>query len=482
MPTLLPPSADPQACPRVRRLAAAWRGATILAAGFALAAACGRAAGADTAAAAPPAFEGAPRAQLAAIAADVDAHALHDTIEHLVGFGTRHTMSDTKSDTRGIGAARRWVQSRFAAIAKDCGGCLEIVTPAQTFTGQRLPVPTEVMDVVAIQRGTSDPERVILITGHLDSRVTDVMDATHDAPGANDDGSGTAAVMEAARVLSNRRFGATIVYGVLSGEEQGLYGGKVLADYARSRGWRVEADLNNDIVGNTHGEDGVHDNTHVRIFSEGTKAIETPAQAARRRYNGGEVDSPSRNVARFMAGLAERTLTNLHVDMVYRTDRFGRGGDQVPFLEAGYPAVRLSEPHETYSRQHQDLRTENGVAYGDTIDGVDFDYLAQVTRLNAITLAAMAAAPPPPQGVAIAGAVSPDTTVSWSLQPGVAGWRVWWRGTTAPQWEHSRYFPAGATKAVLKNVVIDDWFFGVSAVSPDGWESPVVFPGDAGSF
>jgi len=461
----------------------ALRSVLALAAASALQVPAARAADAAPAVSAPPAFEGAPRALLTGIAADVDPRALHDTIERLVGFGTRHTMSDTKSDTRGIGAARRWVQSRFAAISKECGGCLEVVTPAQTFTGTRLPAPTEVMDVVAIQRGTSDPGRVVVITGHLDSRVTDVMDATHDAPGANDDGYGTAAVMEAARVLSRHRFGATIVYGVLSGEEQGLYGGKVLAEYAKKRGWRVEADLNNDIVGNTHGEDGVHDNTRVRVFSEGTKATETTAQASRRRYNGGEVDSPSRNVARFMADLAERTLTNLRVDMVYRTDRFGRGGDQVPFLEAGYPAVRLSEPHEAYSRQHQDLRTENGIAYGDTIEGVDFDYLAQVTRLNAITLAAMASAPMPPQGVAVAGAVTSDTTVSWNAQPGVAGWRVWWRGTTAPQWQHSRFFPAGTeTKAVLKNVVIDDWFFGVSAVSADGWESPVVFPGDAGSF
>jgi len=425
-----------------------------------------------------------PDATLGTIADAVDPRALHATIGTLVGFGTRHTLSDTKSDTRGIGAARRWTQARFEAISKECGGCLEIVTPSQHVTGKRVPDGVDIVDVVAIQRGTSDPDRVVAITGHIDSRVTDVMDAAHDAPGADDDGSGTAAVLESARVLSKHRFAATIVYGVLSGEEQGLYGGKVLADYAKAKGWKVEADLNNDIVGNSHGQDGVVDNSRVRIFSEGTKATETPAQANKRRYNGGEVDSPSRNIARFMASLAERTLVNLQVDMVYRTDRFGRGGDQVPFLEAGYPAVRLSEPHEAYSRQHQDLRSENGVAYGDTIAGVDFDYLAQVTRLNAITLAAMANAPMPPQGVATAGAVTSDTTVSWNAQPGVAGWRVWWRGTTAPQWQHSRFFPAGAEapKAVLKNVVIDDWFFGVSAVSADGWESPVVFPGDAGSF
>jgi Zn-dependent M28 family amino/carboxypeptidase len=424
-----------------------------------------------------------PQAQLDAIAADVDPRALRETVAALVGFGTRHTLSDTASPTRGIGAARRWTKARFEAISKDCGGCLEIVTPAQVVTGARIPVPTEVMDVVAIQRGTTDPGRVVVITGHIDSRVTDVMDATHDAPGANDDASGVAAVMEAARVLSRRRFGTTIVYGVLSGEEQGLYGGKVLAEYAKTRGWRVEADLNDDIVGNTRGGDGVNDNTVVRVFSEGTKALETPAQAGKRRYNGGEVDSPSRNLARFIAGLAERTLANLRVAMVYRTDRYGRGGDQVAFLEAGFPAVRFTEPHEDYTRQHQDLRTEGGIAYGDTIEHVDFDYLAKVTRLNAISLAALANAPEPPAGVAIAGAVTPDTQLSWTPQPGVARHRVWWRETTAPQWQHSREFAgADVAKATLKDVSIDDFFFGVSAVSADGWESPVVFPGDPGSF
>ncbi|HJT99420.1 MAG TPA: M20/M25/M40 family metallo-hydrolase [Rhodanobacteraceae bacterium] len=411
----------------------------------------------------------------------VSATELHATIEKLVSFGTRHTLSDTKSNKRGIGAARRWVQSRFEAFSNDCGGCLEIVTPSQSFTGKRIPEPTEVADVVAIQRGTSDPDRVIVITGHLDSRVTDVMDSRHDAPGANDDGSGSAAVIEAARVLSKHKFAATLVFGVLSGEEQGLYGGKVLADYAKAHGWRVEAELNNDIVGNTHGQDGVVDNTIVRAFSEGTKSNETLDQAKYRRYHGGEVDSPSRNTARYIAALAERYLTNFHVRMVYRTDRYGRGGDQVPFLEAGYPAVRFSEAHENYSRQHQDLRTENGIKYGDTIDGVDFPYLAQVTRLNVLTMASLAAAPAPPQGVEIDGAVSTDTTIKWRPSPGAGGYRVWWRDTTAPQWDRSRWAGA-ATSATLKNVVLDDIFVGVSAVSADGYASPVVFPGDAGRF
>jgi hypothetical protein len=268
----------------------------------------------------------------------------------------------------------------------------------------------------------------------------------------------------------------------LSGEEQGLYGGKVIADYAKSKGWRVEADLNNDIVGNTHGQDGVVDNTTVRVFSEGTKSSETLEQAKYRRYHGGEVDSPSRNVARYIAALADCCMTNFRVRMVYRTDRYGRGGDQVPFLEAGFPAVRFSEAHENYTRQHQDLRTENGIKYGDTIDGVDFDYLAQVTRLNVLAMASMAAAPAPPQGVEIDGAVSTDTTIKWQAVPGAAGYRVWWRDTTAPQWEKNRWVGGGETSVTIKRLVVHDVFVGVSAVSADGYASPVVFPGDAGRF
>ena len=406
---------------------------------------------------------------------------MREDIEALVGFGTRHTLSETASETRGIGAARRWTQRRFEAIGAECGGCLTIVTPSDTVTGPRVPTPTEVVDVVAIQRGTGDPNRVIIISGHIDSRVTDVMNFTADAPGANDDASGVAAVLEAARVLSRHQFDATLVYAVLSGEEQGLLGGKILADYARAQGWVVEANLNNDIVGNSQGQSGVRDTTRVRVFSEGTKTVETETQEERRRYNGGEVDSSSRNLARFVDGLADRYLPTFDVEMIYRTDRYGRGGDQVEMLRAGFPAIRISEGAENYDRQHQDLRTENGVVYGDTIDGVDFGYLGQVARLNIVSMAALANAPAPPSGVTIEGAVRPDTTVKWQAVPGAAGYRVWWRSTTSPQWTHSR--SAGtATELVLPGVVIDDWFFGVSAISDDGYESPVVFPGPPGAF
>ena len=415
------------------------------------------------------------------ISGEVREAQLRATISTLVGFGTRHTLSDTRSQTRGIGAARRWVQAQFQALATACSGCLEVATPSQTVTGDRVPTPTEIVDVLAVQRGSGDPGRVVVISGHLDSRVSDPMNATSDAPGANDDGSGVAAVMEAARVLSAHKFDATIVYAVLSGEEQNLYGGRLLAAYAKQQGWRVEAQLNNDIVGNSHGQSGVVDASHVRVFSEGTRATETPEEAARRRYNGGEVDSPSRNLARFIAPLADRYVPGLSVSMVYRTDRYSRGGDQVPMLEAGFPAVRLTEAAENYSRQHQDVRTEGGIAYGDVISGVDFAYLTKVARLNAVSLAALALAPAPPAGVKIEGAVSADTKVSWTASPDAAAYKVWWRSTIDPQWRFSR--PADAqTSTTLKGLVIDDWFFGVSAVSADGYESPIEFPGPAGAF
>lgn len=414
---------------------------------------------------------------LVEVSGAVSAAELKATITALVGFGTRHTLSDTASPTRGIGAARRWAASRFAALSRDCGGCLEVVTPQERFTGARMPKDGAVVqDVLAIQRGTTDPERVIVISGHIDSRVTDAMNATSDAPGANDDASGVAAVMEAARVLSRRRFPATLVFAVLSGEEQGLYGGQVLARYARAQGWRVEAALNNDIVGNTTGQNGAHVTDRVRVFSEGTKAVETAAEGARRRYSGGEVDSPSRNLARFIDALTPAYVPGFSARMIYRTDRFGRGGDQVPMLEAGYPAVRVTEAAENWSRQHQDLRP----GFGDLISGVDFPYLARVTRMNVVAMAALAMAPPPPEAIKTEGALSDDTTVTWTAAPGASGYRIWWRDTLAPRWEHSQAAAGGS--AVVKGVPIDDWFFGVSSVSADGWESPVAFPGPPGSF
>lgn len=425
---------------------------------------------------------------LGEIAEAMDPAQLQSTLTTLVGFGTRQTLSDTKSDKRGIGAARRWVQSRFQQISKDCGSCLEVITPSQVFTGERMPKEgAEVMDVVAIQKGATDPDRYVVMTAHLDSRVSDAMDASRDAPGADDDGSGVAAVLETARVLSKYKFAATIVYSVDSGEEQGLYGGKVIAQYAQDHHWQVEADLNDDIVGNSRGQDGLTDNTLVRVFSEGTRALETAKEANDRRYHGGEIDSPSRNVARYVQVLAERYIPNWHVMLVYRTDRFGRGGDHVAFNALGYPAVRLTESHEDFTHQHQDVRVQDGVHYGDVLSGVDFAYLAKVTATNAIALASMAWAPAPPSGVAIASDPAPglsggmDTVFDWKPSAGAAGYRLHWRATTDPRWNAGRYVGAGQ-HYLLKDVSIDDWFFGVAAVSADGFESPVVFPGPAGAF
>ena len=417
------------------------------------------------------------------IAVAPDPVQLQATVETLVGFGTRHTLSDTVSPKRGIGAARRWAQARLERIGRDCGGCLTIVTSAQTVTGARVPKPAEIVDVVAIQKGTADPERVIVLTGHIDSRVTDIMNATADAPGADDDASGVAAVIEAARILSRYKFPATIVYGVLAGEEQGLYGGKVLADYAKAQGWRVEADLNNDIVGATHGQNGVVNNTRLRVFSEGTRDTETAADAKQRRFEGGENDSASRNVARYAKAVAEKYIPNWTVALVYRLDRFGRGGDHSAFNALGFPAVRFTENAEDYRHQHQDLRTEGGVEYGDTLAHVDFPYLGKVTATNALAAASMASAPPPPTDVKVAGAVTPDTRLSWTASPGspAAAYRVFWRDTTEPAWTHWR--DAGSADSLtLANVAIDDFAFGVASVSADGFESPVVFPGAAGAF
>jgi len=342
------------------------------------------------------------------------------------------------------------------------------------------------MDVVAIQNGVSDPGRVIILTAHIDSRVTDVMNATADAPGADDNGSGVALLIETARVLSHYKFPATIVYGVLSGEEQGLYGGKVLAQYAHDQGWRVEADLNNDIVGGDRGQNGVIDNTRIRLFSESTRETELAREAKQRRYEGGELDGPSRNTARYIKALAEHWIPNWRVALIYRVDRFGRGSDHEAFNALGDPAVCFRESAEDYRHQHQDVRTENGVAYGDTIDHVDFEYLARVTATNAIAAAAMAWAPPPPDGLKVAGGVTPDTKLSWqppadAQASGLAGCRVYWRDTTEAAWSHSRWV-GNAAEAMLPGVVIDDWAFGVASVSKDGFESPVEYPGPQGAF
>ena len=427
------------------------------------------------------------QARLHDIAADVSAERIEQDIRKLVGFGTRHTLSDTKSDTRGIGAARRWIKQEFDKISAACGNCLEVYYQSATISGEkRIPDATEVVSVIAIQRGITDPGRYVIMSGDIDSRVSDVMDATSDSPGANDNASGVAGTLEAARVLSQYRFNGSIVYAALSGEEQGLFGGRIMAEQAQKDGWRIKAVLNNDMIGNIEGINGVINNTTARIFAEGTRQTETERDARIRRFTGGEVDSPSRNLARYIDLIADRYIENLDTMVIYRLDRFGRGGHHRPFNDLGYPGVRIMETNENYNRQHQDLRTEDGIKYGDTIDGVDFDYAAKLTALNATSLASMAWAPNPPINVSIKGAVQPSTTLSWDAldtkqNPHLAGYKIYWRYTDAPQWQFSR-FVGDVTSFTLDNVVIDNYFFGVASVSKDGFESPVVFPGAAGAF
>ncbi|MFL6740375.1 MAG: M28 family peptidase [Sphingomicrobium sp.] len=437
--------------------------------------------------AAPPS----PDAKLRAIIAPVSQAQLRQTIESLVSFGTRHTLSSQSDPKRGIGAALKWTEGRFRSFG------LPTVRPCETFTGARIPQPTRICDMVAIQRGTERPNDVVIIQGHIDSRVTDVMNFTSDAPGANDDGSGTAAVIEAARLLSKHKFPGTIVYAALSGEEQGLYGGKVLANYAKAQGWNVVTVLNNDIIGNSCSSDGVCDSTHARVLSEGPRS-QGEAELSKQVHSlGGENDSPSRNISRYLDSLADRLNIGLDVRQIWRTDRFGRGGDHIPFLELGYAAARISVAVENYDWQHQDLRTENGKRYGDTIDHVDFAYLAKMAKLNVAALAAIASAPPPPE-TKVLGAVQTDTSVAWDPVMGATGYVVRWRRTDANQWQDSRRVPtregsclvdrdvASETRLScaikLPHVRVDDWVFGVSSVSKDGFESPVASAVPGGAF
>jgi hypothetical protein len=438
----------------------------------------------------------APAVDPYAAAAEVRAESLRAMVEKLVSFGTRHTLSSQTDPKRGIGASLRWSEAEFRRYAKACGGCLTIATPSDTVTGRRVPNPTLIRNVFAIQRGTTDPNRVVVISGHIDSRVTDVMNATADAPGANDDGSGTAAVIEAARVLSRHKFPNTIVYAVLSGEEQGLLGGKIMADYARAQGWEVVANLNNDIIGNSCGSDGHCDPNHVRVFSEGPRWQGREDLAALQRSLGGENDSPSRNLSRYIDDLAGRLGLGLDVRQVWRNDRFGRGGDHTEMLNAGYPAIRFSVAVENYNHQHQDLRVEQGVEYGDTIDKMDFPYLTKVVKLNVAALAALASAPPPPAPT-VEGAVSTDTTLEWSSVHGAPAYMVRWRRTDAADWQHSQRVdactslsqklpkgvrPIGACSIVLPGIRVDDYIFGVSSVSHEGFESPVASAVPGGAF
>lgn len=423
-------------------------------------------------------------AALCLFAAPVLAHAqseadpgrLRADVEKLVSFGTRHTLSSPDHPTRGIGAARRWAAEEFAQISKACGGCIAVERIDRRFTGPRAPDGVNVVNVLGVKKGSGNPDDVIIISAHIDSRVSDVADATSDAPGANDDGSGVALVLEAARILSRETFAPTIIFAILSGEEQGLWGGRLIAETARARGWQVRALLNNDIVGNSEGQDGRRVADRVRVFSEGIRAAESINEAMARRGSGGEDDGPSRAIMRVAQRVGKaRSDIGLEVFGVRRPDRFSRGGDHLPALELGYPAIRFTVGVENYDHQHQDIRTENGRKFGDTVDEMDFPYLAKVTALNAALIRELAKAPPAPASAMLGGALTSDTQVSWTPVAGAARYKVYWRRADARDWQDSR--ETTETRLSLTGVIVDDHFAGVAAIAENGAESAITFAG-----
>lgn len=411
---------------------------------------------------------------------EVSAEEIEADIRKLASFGTRNTFSDTLSDTRGIGAARRWIKSEFDQISNSCDDCLEVFYQKDLVTtedGNRIPKDAWVVNVVAIQRGTKYPNRYIIMSGDIDSRASNTMDYTIDAPGANDNASGMAGTIEAARVLSKYEFDNSIIYLGLSGEEQGLFGGQGFARKAKEEGWDIIGVLNNDMIGNIQGVDGVIDNQSFRIFSEPVPPTETERERRTRRFYGGEVDGISRQLARYIYQTTRQYMPQMKPMMVYRLDRFGRGGHHRPFNDLGFAGVRIMETHENYDRQHQDIRAENGIEYGDVVEHVNFDYARKLTAVNAINLARLAWAPPAPQEVEIGGMVAPAAKLRWQKveDDQVAGYKVYWRETTSPTWDHSR-FVGDINEYTVEGFVIDNYFFGVATVGKDGHESPVVFP------
>ena len=405
---------------------------------------------------------------------------IKNDITVLANFGTRHTLSDTISKSRGIGAARRWIKSEFDAISKSCSNCLEVFYQKNYYTkkdGPRIINPTWINNVLAIQKGKKYPNRYIIMSGDIDSRISDPTNYMDDSPGANDNASGMAGTIEAARVLSKYQFDNSIIYVGLSGEEQGLFGGKGLSDYAKKNKWEIIGILNNDMIGNIEGVDGVIDNRTFRIFSEPTPPTESEKERKARRFYGGEVDGISRQLARYIHKTVKKYMPEMNPLLIYRLDRFGRGGHHRPFNDMGYAGVRIMEAHENYNRQHQDIRTENGINYGDVLEGVDFKYTAKLTAVNAINLASIAWAPPSVKSLSIGGVVEPSAKLKWEKIDNITieGYKVYWRDTTSPIWQNSRYV-GDVSQYTLDGIVIDNFFFGISTVGKNGIESPVVFP------
>jgi Zn-dependent M28 family amino/carboxypeptidase len=421
-----------------------------------------------------------PDPSIAAALHDISVQRIRANITALVGFGTRSTLSAQDpasiSAGRGVGAAREWIRAQFAAVSHDCGGCLEVKSDGFTQPpANRIAQPTTITNIYAVLRGT-DPgaaARIVLVSAHYDSRNSDNFDTTHDAPGANDDASGIAVSLECARVLSRMRFPATLVFLAVAGEEQGLYGSAHFAQYARAQRWNIEAMLNDDIVGGNRSPDQEHG--VVRVFSEGLPHAAAPAQLARLGQLGLESDSASRELARYVAETAAAYNTGLRPLLVFRQDRYLRGGDHAAFNDQGYAAVRFTEDREDFHHQHQDVRTEDGVDYGDLLRFVDFSYVARVARLNVATLATLAAAPPAPTHVALlASWLENDSTLQWDAAAGATGYEILWRATSSPDWEHAQQVGSvtRATLAISKDNVI----FAVRSVDDAGHRSLPVVP------
>lgn len=410
---------------------------------------------------------------------EISAKNIEASIRKLASFGTRNTLSEQDNPTRGIGAARDWIFSEFERFNRDCGGCMTV--EKQSFVqpkANRIPEPTTLTNVIATLKGTSDPTRVYVVSGHYDSMCSSPTDAKCDAPGANDDASGTAAVIELARVMSKRKFDATIVFMTVPGEEQGLLGAAYYAEQAKQNAVNIEAMITNDIVGGVTTQKNSKHRNRLRVFAEGVPSDENERQANTRRSVGGENDSPARQLGRYVKEQTDRYMKNFTAWVIYRRDRYGRGGDHIPFLERGFAAVRFTEPDEDYTHQHQNVRTENGTFYGDTPEFVDFEYAANATRVNLITLATIANAPAKPKNVGIVtGRLTNDTELKWdaNTDADIAGYEIVMRETTSPEWTET--IPVGnVTNFVVKGISKDNYFFGLRSVDKAGNRSPVVYP------
>jgi Zn-dependent M28 family amino/carboxypeptidase len=420
-----------------------------------------------------------PDRELRAMLREIDPNRIGAVVTRLAAFGTRHTLSAQDDPDRGIGAARDWIFEQLRTCAAASGGRMTV--ELQSFlqpVSSRIPVPTRITNVVATLRGDTDPGRVYVVTGHYDSRVTDVMDATSDAPGADDDASGVAAVLELARVMATRHTEATIVFAAVAAEEQGLYGSDHLAQQYRDAGADVQAMFSNDIIGTGNAHDGSpSDPRTVRLFVEGVPTAETTAEANVRKSVGGENDGPSRQLGRFVSDVAENPQTGMKVRIVWRRDRYLRGSDHISFLLRGYPAARFTEPRENFAHEHQDVRVENGIQYGDLVEFCDFAYIARVARVNAAALWSLAQAPGTPKGVVLdTTQLTNETTLRWrrGTSADLAGYEVVWRETTAPDW--TNVLAVGDVTTVTIDLSKDNVFFGVRAVDRDGHRSPVAAP------